>query len=112
MAKAIWKGIVLAESDQTRVVEGNHYFPPDSIHWEYFSENQHSSVCPWKGVAGYYDIEVDGQVNRSAAWTYPDPSNAASQIKGYIAFWHGVKVIRGENGQESGVLDRLRNLFN
>jgi len=111
MAKAIWKEVVLAESDKTRVVEGNHYFPPDSIHWEYFSENRSTSVCPWKGVAKYYDVEVDGQVNRSAAWTYQEPSDAAGQIKGYLAFWNGVKVKRGENGQDGGVFARLRSLF-
>lgn len=90
--QAIWNGVVLAESDQTRVVEGNHYFPPETLNKEYFSENDHHTVCPWKGVASYYDVEVEGKVNRSAAWYYPDPSEAAEQIKDYVAFWNGVQV--------------------
>ena len=85
-------GAVLAVSDQTRVVEGNHYFPPDSINREYFAENNRHTTCPWKGVASYYDIEVDGEMNNSAAWFYPDPSKAADQIRNYVAFWNGVKV--------------------
>jgi uncharacterized protein (DUF427 family) len=111
MMKATWKEVVLAESDQTRVVEGNHYFPPDSINWEHFSENQHTSVCPWKGVASYFDVEVDGRVNRSAAWMYQEPSSAASQIRGYVAFWGSVKIKRDGNGQGSGLLDQLRRLI-
>jgi uncharacterized protein (DUF427 family) len=111
MVKAIWKNTVLAESDKTRLVEGNHYFPPDSINWEYFSESSHTSSCFWKGVASYYDIEVDGDVNRNAAWTYPTTTKAARMIKGYIAFWHGVKVMRDGIEQESGVVDRIRTLF-
>lgn len=90
--QAVWNGAVLAESDQTRIVEGNHYFPPESIRREYFKENSHHTTCAWKGVASYYDVEVGGQVNRSAAWFYPTPSRAAEHIRGYIAFWHGVKV--------------------
>lgn len=93
MRKAIWNGAVLAESDKTTVVEGNHYFPKDSVKWEYFQDSSHSSVCPWKGVAGYYDIHVDGQVNQNAAWYYADPSDAAQSIKDHVAFWHGVKVV-------------------
>lgn len=92
MAKAIWKGAVLAESDHTRVVEGNHYFPPDSIKKEYFQTSQNRTTCPWKGIASYYDIEVDGQVNKNAAWYYPSPKLAAKNISGYIAFWKGVQV--------------------
>jgi uncharacterized protein (DUF427 family) len=94
MAKATWKGILLAESDETVVVEGNHYFPPDSLRWEHFSENDRHTVCPWKGVASYYDVVVDGETNHAAAWTYPDPTPAASNIKGYVAFWGGVRVER------------------
>jgi uncharacterized protein (DUF427 family) len=90
--QATWNGAVLAESDETRVVEGNHYFPPNSISPEYFKESSHHTVCAWKGVASYYDVIVAGQVNPNAAWYYPDPSQAASHIRGYIAFWHGVKV--------------------
>lgn len=92
MPKAIWNGAVLAESDQTEIVEGNHYFPPDSINPDYFKENSMTTVCPWKGVASYYDIEVDGLVNKAAAWYYPSPKPAAKNIKGYVAFWRGVEV--------------------
>ena len=90
--QAVWNGVVLAESDQTRVVEGNHYFPPDSINREYFTENNRHTTCPWKGVASYYDVEVDGEINNSAAWFYPNPSKSANQIRNYVAFWNGVKV--------------------
>ena len=107
MPKAIWNGVVLAESDKTKVVEGNHYFPPDSINWDYFSKNQSKTTCPWKGVASYYDVEVDGKVNSSAAWYYPEPSSAASQIKDHLAFWHGVKVVK-DGGESGGIFDRLR----
>jgi uncharacterized protein (DUF427 family) len=111
MVKATWNEAVLAESDRTRVVEGNHYFPPDSINWEHFSESQHTTVCPWKGVASYYDIEVGGRLNRRAAWTYREPSGAAAKIKGYVAFWHGVEVVGDGNGRESGLLNQLRSMF-
>ncbi|MDX1437574.1 MAG: DUF427 domain-containing protein [Anaerolineales bacterium] len=90
--QAVWNGAILAESDETRIVEGNHYFPPESINEEFFKKNSHNTVCPWKGVASYYDVEVDGQVNKSAAWYYPEASPAAEHIRGYVAFWHGVKV--------------------
>lgn len=93
MPKAMWNGAILADSDNTTVVEGNHYFPNDSVNWDYFRDSTHTSVCHWKGVAGYYDIEVDGQVNRNAAWYYAQPSAAASQIKDHVAFWRGVQVI-------------------
>ena len=92
MPKAIWNGTVLAESDRTEVVEGNQYFPPDSIKREYFKESQTHTTCPWKGVASYYNIEVDGQVNKDAAWYYPTAKEKAKNIEGYIAFWKGVKV--------------------
>ena len=92
MAEATWNGVTLAESDETIVVEGNHYFPHDSINKEYFRDSNTHTTCPWKGVASYYDVEVAGQVNRDAAWYYPDPKPAASQIQGYVAFWHGVRV--------------------
>jgi len=92
MPKATWNGAVLAESDQCEVVEGNQYFPPDAIRSEYFKESSRKSNCPWKGMANYYDIEVDGQINGGAAWRYPDPKPAASNIKNYVAFWRGVKV--------------------
>ncbi|MBE9215845.1 DUF427 domain-containing protein [Plectonema cf. radiosum LEGE 06105] len=92
MSKAIWNGAVIAESDQTIVVEGNHYFPADSIDKQYFKESDKHTVCPWKGTANYYDIEVDGQVNKDAAWYYPSAKEKAKQIEGYVAFWRGVKV--------------------
>lgn len=92
MSKAIWNGAVIAESDETIVVEGNHYFPADSIDKQYFKESDKHTVCPWKGTANYYDIEVDGQVNKDAAWYYPSAKEKAKQIEGYVAFWRGVKV--------------------
>ena len=93
MTRAIWNGAVLAESDQTIVVEGNHYFPPDSIDRRYFKDSPTHSVCHWKGTASYYTIDVDGQTNPDAAWYYPTPSPAARQIAGHVAFWKGVQVI-------------------
>src|SRR5271166_6212621 len=92
MAKATWEGAVIAESDKTVEVEGNQYFPPDTIRQEYFRPSEQHSVCPWKGTASYYDIEVKGERNAGAAWYYPEPKPAAKQIKGYVAFWKGVKV--------------------
>ena len=92
MAKATWNGVVLAESDQTEIVEGNHYFPSESVKKEYLKSSDHHSVCPWKGTASYYSLEVNGEVNENAAWYYPDPSDAAKQIKGHVAFWKGVTV--------------------
>lgn len=90
--KAIWNGTVLAESDATRVVEGNHYFPPDSIHKELFEGSTHTTVCGWKGQASYYHLVVNGERNADAAWYYPTPKPAASEIQDYIAFWKGVEV--------------------
>lgn len=92
MPKAIWNGVVLAESEQTRVVEGNHYFPADAIKPEYFKPSETHTVCAWKGVASYYDVVVDGKVNHDAAWYYPEPKEAARHITGYVAFWKGVQV--------------------
>jgi uncharacterized protein (DUF427 family) len=91
--KATWRGAVLAESDDTVMVEGNHYFPPDSIRREYFRESETHTVCPWKGTASYYDVVVGGEVNRDAAWFYPQPKDAAREIKDRVAFWRGVKVV-------------------
>ena len=91
--RAIWKDTVLAESDDTVVVEGNHYFPADALRREYFRATDHHSVCPWKGTASYYDVVVDGDVNAHAAWYYPAPKEAASGIKGRVAFWRGVEVV-------------------
>ncbi len=92
MAKATWNGAVLAESNSTIVVEGNQYFPADSINPEYFKDSTHHTTCGWKGVASYYTIEVNGQSNPNAAWYYPTPKDAAKNITGYIAFWKGVQV--------------------
>ena len=92
MARATCNGVTLAESSATQVVEGNHYFPPDSVHPEYFRKSQTHTVCGWKGTASYYDIMVNGQVNRDAAWYYPAPKAAAQNIAGYVAFWRGVQV--------------------
>lgn len=92
MAKAIWNGVILAESDQCERVEGNYYFPPDSINKQYFKESDKHTTCFWKGQASYYTIEVNGQENQDAAWYYPTPKEKAQNIKDYVAFWKGVKV--------------------
>jgi uncharacterized protein (DUF427 family) len=92
MMKAIWNGAVLAESDRTVVVEGNHYFPPASTSRQYFRPSETHTTCHWKGEASYYDVVVDGKVNHDAAWYYPEPSDAAKQIKDHVAFWKGVQV--------------------
>lgn len=92
MAIATWNGAVIAESDTTEIVEGNHYFPANSIKTEYFRDSPRSSTCPWKGEASYYDVVVDGDVNAAAAWYYPTPKEAASNIRDHVAFWKGVKV--------------------
>ena len=91
--KAIWNGVVLAESDDTVVVEGNHYFPLDSLAEEYFTESRTRSVCPWKGVASYRSVTVDGVANVDAAWEYKRPSPLARRLKGRVAFWRGVEVV-------------------
>jgi len=90
--KAKWNNAVLAASDNTIVIEENHYFPPESIDKEYFQQSNTHTICPWKGEASYYNVIVDGQVNKDAAWYYPDPKAAAAEIKNYVAFWRGVKV--------------------
>ncbi len=92
MAKATWNGTVIAESDDTIVVEGNHYFPRGSIKDEYLADNSTQSRCPWKGTASYFDVVVDGETNSGAAWYYPEPKPAAADIKDYVAFWKGVTV--------------------
>ena len=92
MIKASWNGKVIAESDRTEIVEGNHYFAAEALHKEFFRSSETHSVCPWKGVASYYSIEVDGQTNPDAAWYYPDPKAAARNIAGRVAFWKGVRV--------------------
>jgi len=92
MPKAIWEGVVLAESDDTEIVEGNQYFPPDSLERQYLRKSEEHSLCGWKGTANYYDVVIDGQINEQAAWYYPAPMPAATYIKGYVAFWKGVEV--------------------
>lgn len=92
MPKAVWNEQVVAESDKTIVVEGNHYFPPDSINLEFLRDSEEHTRCPWKGTASYYDVVVDGEVSRGGAWFYPDPSRAAKKIKNHVAFWRGVRV--------------------
>ncbi len=92
MPRAIWKDTVLAESGDTVVVEGNHYFPRESLVEEHFEDSETTSRCPWKGQASYLHVVVDGDVNRDAAWYYPDPSRAARRIEGRVAFWRGVQV--------------------
>jgi uncharacterized protein (DUF427 family) len=90
--KAIWNNEIIAESNNTEVVEGNHYFPADAITKDFFKQSGTNTTCPWKGKASYYTIEVNGKTNPDAAWYYPEPKDAAKKIKGYVAFWKGVKV--------------------
>jgi uncharacterized protein (DUF427 family) len=90
--RAIWKDTVLAESEETVVVEGNHYFPPDAVRWEHFEKSDEHTVCPWKGTASYYDVVVDGARNAGGAWYYPAPKEAAAEIKDRVAFWRGIRV--------------------
>ncbi|MBI5157314.1 MAG: DUF427 domain-containing protein [Acidimicrobiia bacterium] len=92
MPKAVWKGAVIAESDDTIVIEGNHYFPAESVRRQYLADSDRHTVCAWKGIASYYDVVVSGETNPAAAWYYPDPSEAARSISGRIAFWRGVEV--------------------
>lgn len=90
--RAIWNDKVIAESDSTVVVEGNHYFPGESIKKEYFEANSSHTNCWWKGRASYYDVKVDGKINRGGAWYYPDPKAKAANIKDHVAFWQGIQV--------------------
>ena len=92
MSKAIWEGTVLAESDRCVVVEGNQYFPPDSVRREHLVPSDHTTICPWKGTAHYYSVEVNGKRNENSAWFYPEPKDAAKEIKDHVAFWRGVRV--------------------
>lgn len=107
--KVIWNEVVLAESDDTKMVEGNHYFPPESINREYFQPNEGHTVCPWKGLASYYDIVVGDEVRRSGAWYYPDPSAAAAHIKDHVAFYtgRGLKVVNADAPQGESILKRI-----
>jgi uncharacterized protein (DUF427 family) len=90
--RAIWNGEVIAESNNTIIIEGNHYFPPESINKDFFKPSDKLTTCPWKGLAAYYHVEVAGQMNEDAAWYYPAPSALAKGIKDQVAFWHGVEV--------------------
>ncbi len=92
MAKATWQQATLAETSRTEQVEGNHYFPAESIHREFFEPSGHTTACPWKGTAHYYHVVVNGQKNENAAWYYPEPKSAAANIKDHVAFWKGVRV--------------------
>lgn len=96
--KAIWKNTVIAESDDTVVVEGNHYFPRDALRDECFHPTEHTSTCPWKGTAHYLSVTVDGETNDNAAWYYPQPKAAAAEIQGRVAFWKGVEVTEQDHG--------------
>ena len=90
--QAIWNDVVIAESEDTVVVEGNHYFPIESIKKEYFKKTDFTSVCGWKGMANYYSVTVNGKTNKDCAWYYEDPNDAAMKIKGMVAFWNGIRV--------------------
>ncbi len=94
MPKATWNGTVLAETEKHEVVEGNVYFPPESLRKEHFQPSDTHTVCGWKGLCSYYNVVVGSEVNKDAAWYYPEPKEAANNIRGYIAFWKGVKVER------------------
>ncbi|MCW5712125.1 DUF427 domain-containing protein [Shinella sp.] len=94
MVKAIWNGRIIAESDATVMVEGNHYFPAGSVNQDFLTQSETKTTCPWKGVASYYSLNVDGEVNADAAWTYHEPKAAATEIRDHIAFWRGVEVRR------------------
>jgi uncharacterized protein (DUF427 family) len=107
MMQATWKGVVLAESDDTVVIDGNHYFPLESVRMEYFSPSQLRTTCPWKGQAKYYTVTVGDAVNRDAAWYYPSPSRAAAEIRGRVAFWKGVSVRRQSDEPSAGWFARL-----
>ncbi|GAC1663672.1 MAG: hypothetical protein PVS2B1_22870 [Candidatus Dormibacteraceae bacterium] len=109
--RAVWAGATLAESDDTELVEGNHYFPAGSIDRRHFRESSDHTVCPWKGTASYLDVVVGEQVNRGAAWYYPDPKPAASGIKGRIAFWHGVKIVSVPIEEASSCLTSASTVF-
>ncbi|MBX2843307.1 MAG: DUF427 domain-containing protein [Flammeovirgaceae bacterium] len=91
--KAIWNNQVIAESDKTVRIEGNHYFPIETVNKEFLKQSETHTNCPWKGIASYYTLEVEGEQNNDAAWFYPEPSEAASAIKDHVAFWKGVEVV-------------------
>ncbi|MGR8009494.1 DUF427 domain-containing protein [Streptomyces hypolithicus] len=107
MIRAIWNGKVLAETPRTKVVEGNHYFPPESLNREYFTDSPTKSLCPWKGLARYYTVTVDGLPHHDAAWHYPHPTFLAHRIKNHVAFWNGVTV---EGTREGSVMNNTSAL--
>ncbi|HEX9832069.1 MAG TPA: DUF427 domain-containing protein [Mycobacterium sp.] len=111
MIRAVWNGAVLAESPHTVRVEGNQYFPPESLHRQFFTESATKSLCPWKGMARYYDVTVDGQVNADAGWYYPKPSPLARHIKDHVAFWNGVKIEGASERSGSTLADRIAGWF-
>ena len=92
--KAIWNNEILAESDETVVVEGNHYFPENSLNKEFFKPSETHTICGWKGTASYYDVVANGETNKDAAWFYPEPKDAAKEIENRVAFWKGVKIVQ------------------
>jgi uncharacterized protein (DUF427 family) len=100
--EATWNGVVIAKSDDIVMIEGNAYFPPDSLVAEYFTPSTHKTVCSWKGTALYQNVNVNGQVNANAAWYYPEPKAAAQEIAGRVAFWKGVRVTESTQGEEEG----------
>lgn len=101
MPRAVWKGVVIAEGDDTVVVEGNHYFRPEDVRREHLRPSETHTVCGWKGLCSYYDVVVGGEVNRDAAWYYPEPKPAAARVAGRIAFWRGV-VVEADGGTRGG----------
>ena len=107
MMRAVWNGVVLAEAPRTVRVEGNHYFPPESLRQEYFVESRTKTVCPWKGLARYYTVTAGGEVNPDAAWYYRKPSPLARRIKNHVAFWNGVRIEGEPEGERPGLHDRL-----
>ncbi|WP_304453296.1 DUF427 domain-containing protein [Nocardiopsis sp. YSL2] len=100
MIRAVWNGVVLAEAERTVMVDGNHYFPPDSVHREHLADSASRTLCPWKGVARYHDVTVDGRTYSDAAWYYPEPGPLARRIKGHVAFHPGVSIERTRQRQE------------
>ena len=92
MPRAVWNGAVIAESDRCEIVEGNQYFPPDAVRREFLRASDTHTICPWKGTASYYDVVVNGEVNKDAAWFYPAAKDAAKNIESFVAFWRGVKI--------------------
>lgn len=107
MMRAVWNGTVLAEAPRTVRLEGNHYFPPESVRREHLIDSPTKSVCPWKGLARYYSVTVDGELNPDAAWYYPRPSPLARRIKNYVAFWNGVAIEGEPEGERQGLTGRV-----